>query len=106
VVFYGYNRRFIVTRQPVNRGTDWVVERRPFVPGELTIRNLIKESLPRRATVVQVEAPPPPPEKAALPSNPIEAEAGRKVLERYGQTGTPQEAEAGRRTAAKFAERA
>ena len=51
----------MVTKRPVNRGTEsepnWAVESRPFEPTELTIRNLIRESLPTRVTVVQAEAP-------------------------------------------------
>jgi hypothetical protein len=101
-------RRFIVTKHPVNRGTeakpDWVVERRPVVPNELTIRNLIRESLPKRAPVVPLETAMPREEPAAmLPDNHPEAVAGRRGLARYAETGTPQEAEAGRRAAAKFA---
>jgi hypothetical protein len=82
-------RRFVVTKHPVNRGTeakpDWVVERRPVIPNELTVRNLIRESLPRRAPVVQPEAPPMPQEAPQVPSNPVEAARGAEVLARYAQ---------------------
>jgi hypothetical protein len=102
-------RRFVVTEHPVQRDGKWVVEYRTFVPTELTIRNLIRESLPRRAPAVQAEAPPPPPEKPQMPSNPIEAARGAQVAARYAEAGggrLRQEIEGGQRTAARYQERA
>jgi hypothetical protein len=108
-------RRFIVTAHPVNRGTEaepnWVVEYRAFEPTELTIRNLIRESLPKRAPVVQPEATPRPPKAAGpgLPDDHPEMIAGRRVAAKYTETGNEQlrqEMEAGQRTAARYQERA
>ena len=59
-------RRFVVTEHPVMRDGKWVVELRPVVPDELTIRNLIRESLPKRAPVVQPEAAPTPAEPPVM----------------------------------------
>ena len=67
-------RQFVVTEHPVERDGKWIVERRPFVPDELKVRNLIRESLPKRAPVVQAEAPPKPQEK---PQRPREARRWR-----------------------------
>jgi hypothetical protein len=59
-------RRFVVTAHPINRGTEaepnWVIEYRPVVPTELTVRNLIRESLPKRVPMVQPEVAPTAPE--------------------------------------------
>jgi hypothetical protein len=83
-------RRFVVTEHPVNRGTEaepnWIVERRPVAPGELTIRNLIRESLPRRAPVVWPEAAPIPPEapRRGLPDDHPETREG---LARHAEVG-------------------
>jgi hypothetical protein len=63
-------RRFVVTEHPVESDGKWIVERRPFVPTELMVRNLIRESLPRRAPVVQAEAPPKPQEEPQVLSSP------------------------------------
>jgi hypothetical protein len=102
-------RRFIVTEHPVNRGTEaepnWVVERRPFVPNELMVRNLIRESLPRRAPMVQAEAPPRVEEAPQAPSNPLEAARGAQELARYAEPEggrLRQEIETGQRRAAQF----
>jgi hypothetical protein len=85
-------RRFVVTRHPVNKGTiaapDWVIEYRPFVPDELTVRNLIRESLPRRAPVAQAEAAPAPAEPVAmLPDDHPEIMAGRRAAARHAMVG-------------------
>ena len=104
--------RFIVTEHPVNRGTeaepDWVVEYRQFVPDELMVRNLIRESLPRRAPVVWPEAAPPPPEpepQVLLPETEIEIAAGKRTAARWAGLGSKerlqQEIEAGQRAAAR-----
>jgi hypothetical protein len=103
-------RRFVVTEHPVNHGTEaepnWVVERRPVVPNELTIRNLIRESLPRRAPVVQPEAAPIPAEPMVLrPDDDPEVMAGRRAVARHGEIGSErlrEEIEAGQRRAAQF----
>jgi hypothetical protein len=85
--------RFVVTAVPVNRGEDWVVEYRPFVPTELMVRNLILEALPKRAPVVQMKAPPmPEPEVARLPDDHPEVMGGRLRLARHAATGGAQEA--------------
>ena len=77
-------RRFVVTEHPVERDGKWIVERRPVVPDELMVRNLIRESLPRRARVVWPEAAPPPqaPEPVVI-TNPIEHAAGQRALARH-----------------------
>ena len=98
-------RRFVVTAHPVERDGKWTVEYRPVVPTELTVRNLIRESLPRRAPVVQPEAAPKPQEAPQAPSNPIEAARGAQVLARHAAVGNEQlrqEIEAGQRRAAQF----
>ena len=100
-------RRFVVTEHPVERDGKWIVERRPFVPTELMVRNLIRESLPKRAPVVQPEAAPRPQEKPQVPSNPIEAARGAQVLARYAEPGggrLRQEIEKGAQRVAEFAE--
>jgi hypothetical protein len=97
-------RRFVVTEHPV-RDSKWVVELRPVVPTELTIRNLIRESLPRRAPIVQPEVVKRPQEEPQVLSNPIEAARGAQVAARYAEAGgarTRQEIEAGQRRAAQF----
>jgi hypothetical protein len=100
-------RRFIVTAHPVNRGTeaepDWAVDYRPFAPDELTIRNLIRESLPKRAPAVRPEAAPPPPEAVEVrvhdPQTELEMAAGRRTSARWAALGsaerTQQERERG-----------
>jgi hypothetical protein len=98
-------RRFVVTEHPAEREGKWVVELRPVVPTELTIRNLIRESLPKRAPVVQPEAAPKPQEKPQVPANPIEAARGAQVAARYAEAGgarTRQEIERGEQRAAQF----
>jgi hypothetical protein len=98
-------RRFVVTEHPVERDGKWIVERRPFVPTELMVRNLIRESLPRRAPVVQAEAQPKPQEEPRVPSNPIEAARGAQVAARYAEPGgerTRQEIERGQQRSAQF----
>ena len=107
--------RFIVTEHPVNRGTeaepDWVVEYRQFVPDELMVRNLIRESLPRRAPVVWPEAAPPPPEPEVRiydPKTQAEMAAGERLVARYASGGAErrqQELEAGQWAAAKHRSR-
>jgi hypothetical protein len=104
-------RRFIVTAHPVNRGTEtepnWVVEYRPFVPPELMVRNLVRESLPRRAPVVWPEAapPPPPPPEVPLSDHP-EHVAGRRTAAKWAERGSStrlqQEIETGQHAAAKY----
>jgi hypothetical protein len=114
-VVYELCRRFIVTARPVNHGTeaepDWVVEYRPFVPDELMVRNLVRESLPRRAPVVWPEAAPPPPEPEVRiydPKTQAEMAAGERLVARYASGGAErrqQELEAGQWAAAKHRSR-
>ena len=85
-------RRFVVTEHPVNRGTEsepnWAVEHRAVVPDELTIRNLIRGSLPKRVTIVRPEAAPAPAEPAVmLPDDHPEVVAGRRQLARHANAG-------------------
>jgi hypothetical protein len=102
-------RRFVVTEHPVERDGKWEVERRPFVPTELTVRNLIRESLPKRAPVVQPEAAPAPAEPAVLlPDDHPEVVAGRRTAARHAGLGgdrLQEESEAGRRTAARYSQK-
>jgi hypothetical protein len=98
-------RRYVVTEHPVERDGKWIVERRPFVPTELMVRNLIRESLPKQVPVVQPEMVERPQEEPQVLSNPIEAEAGRRALARHGAAAGErlrEEMEAGQRTLAKF----
>ena len=102
--------RFVVTEHPVNRGTeaepDWAVEYRAFAPTELTIRNLIRESLPKRAPVVQPEAAQRVEEEPQLlPDDHPEVVAGRRAAAKYAEAGDArlhEEMDAGQRTAARY----
>jgi hypothetical protein len=102
-------RRYVVTAHPVERDGMWVIEYRPVVPTELTIRNLIRESLPKRVTVVQPEAAPRPAEPVAmLPDDHPEVVAGRRAQARHAAIGNEQlraEIEAGQRRSAQFQDR-
>jgi hypothetical protein len=82
-------RRFVVTEHPVNRAGKWIVERQPVVPDELMVRNLIRESLPKRAPVVQpvVERPQEEP-PVMLPDDHPEIVAGRRELARHREQGS------------------
>jgi hypothetical protein len=99
-------RRYVVTEHPVNRGGKWIVERRPVAPDELIVRNLIRESLPKRAPIVQpvVERPQEEP-PVMLPDDHPEVVAGRRELARHREQGserTRQEIERGKQRAAQF----
>jgi hypothetical protein len=105
-------RRFIVTAHPVNRGTeaepDWAVDYRPFAPDELTIRNLIRESLPKHAPAVRPEAAPLPEvvdQRVYDPQTELERAAGRRASAKWAASGSnvrlQQEIEAGQRAAAR-----
>jgi hypothetical protein len=100
-------RRFIVTEHPVERDGKWTVERRPFTPTELTVRNLIRESLPKRVTVVQAEAPQrveePQTPQAMTPETEIEIAAGQRSLARHAGVQLPEEIAAGARAASRYA---
>jgi hypothetical protein len=103
-------RRFVVTEMPVERDGKWIVERRPFVPDELMVRNLIRESLPKRAPIVQPEAAPIPAEPpVTLPDDHPDLVAGRRALARYagGASGerTRQEIERGQQRLKEFQDR-
>jgi hypothetical protein len=73
------------------------------------VRNLIRESLPRRAPVVWPEAAPPPPEpevQVLLPETQIEIAAGKRTAARWAGLGSKerlqQEIEAGKRAIEKY----
>jgi hypothetical protein len=101
-------RRFVVTEHPVERDGKWVVELRPFVPDELMVRNLIRESLPKRVTVVRPEAAPAlAPEAPGLPDDHPEVAAGRRQLARHAEQGNSrlqEELEAGRMATARYSQ--
>jgi hypothetical protein len=88
-VVYELCQRFVVTEHPVNRAGKWIVERQPVVPDELMVRNLIRESLPKRAPVVQpvVERPQEEP-PVMLPDDHPEVVAGRRTAARHASTGS------------------
>jgi hypothetical protein len=102
-------RRFVVTEHPVERDGKWVVEYRSVAPNELTVRNLIRESLPKRAPVVQPEVVKRPQEEPPqMPSNPIEYEAGQRGLAKHAAAGserTRREIERGEQRLAELRER-
>jgi hypothetical protein len=103
-------RRFVVTAHPVERDRRWTVEYRPFVPPELMVRNLIRESLPKMAIIVQPEVAPPveqPELRVYDPRTQLEIEAGRRVLARHarGAERLAEEMAAGQRALAKHRER-
>jgi hypothetical protein len=99
-------RRFVVTAHPVERGGKWWIEYRPVTPTELTVRNLIRESLPKRAPIVQAETAPPAPEPTPmLPDDHPEVVAGRRALARHAAVGDErlrEELAAGQRAAARY----
>jgi hypothetical protein len=111
-VVYELCRRFVVTARPVERGGKWAVEYRPFVPDQLMVQNLIRESLPKRAPVVLPEVAPPPPEPELRiydEKTLLEIAAGKRAAARWAGLGSSerlqQEIEAGQRAVARAAAR-